>query len=278
MSSALLDKAGSDRDWRTDDAPGVELSVVVPSFNEELRLPHALIEMIDWLDSRGFTYEIIVVDDGSRDGTSVTARQFERIRPQVKVIRLPVNRGKGHAVRTGALNTRGSRVLFADADGATPFSELARLEEALAAGADVAIGSRAGSGSATRVRADPFRRFVGRVFNAWVSAVLLPGVADTQCGFKLFTRGAADFLFSRQESERFSFDVEILYIARRAGMDVREVPVRWASIPGSKVSLLRDAARMLLDVPTFRWRHRGVGHGIHRAAPRPKGTPAQPAP
>lgn len=276
MPSAVLGKAGSERNWRVEDAPVVELSVVVPSFNEELRLPHALIEMIDWLDSRGCTYEIIVVDDGSRDGTSVTARQFERIRPQVKVIRLPVNRGKGHAVRTGALNSRGSRVLFADADGATPFAELARLEEAIAAGADVAIGSRAGSGN--RVRTDPLRRLVGRLFNAWVSAVLLRGVADTQCGFKLFTRGAAEFLFSRQESERFSFDVEILYIARRAGMDVREVPVHWSSIPGSKVSLLRDAARMLLDVPTFRWRHRGVSPGSHRAAPRPKGTGARPAP
>ena len=280
MSLSVLGIIGSEREERLVESFPVQLSVVVPSFNEEFRLPHALIEMIDWLDSRGTTYEIIVVDDGSRDGTSVTAQKFERIRPQVRVIRLPVNRGKGHAVRTGALNSRGGRVLFADADGATPFAELARLEEVIAAGADVAIGSRAAPGAGTKVRVDPLRKLVGRAFNAWVSALLLPRVADTQCGFKLFTREAADFLFSRQQSERFSFDVEILYIARRAGLDVREVPVNWTSIPGSKVSLLRDSARMLIDVPTFRWRHRDVTSMPRRPARVRAGddAPARPAP
>jgi dolichyl-phosphate beta-glucosyltransferase len=271
MATALLADVGPEHAGHAA-ASETDLSVVVPSFNEELRLPHALIEMIDWLDSRGTAYEIIVVDDGSRDGTSVTVRQFARIRPQVRLIRLPVNRGKGHAVRTGALNSVGRRVLFADADGATPFAELERLEDAIASGADVAIGSRAAPGSGTRVRSDPLRKFVGRVFNAWVSATLLPGISDTQCGFKLFTRRAADFLFSRQESERFSFDVEILYIARRAGMHVREVPVNWTSMPGSKVSLLRDASRMLLDVPRFRWKHRDIRPGSLRAEQVPAGT------
>ena len=236
----------------------VALSVVVPAFNEELRLPHALIEMIDLLDSRTLSYEIIVVDDGSRDATCSTVRQFERIRPQVRLIRLPVNRGKGHAVRTGVLNSKGARVLFADADGATPFVELARLEAALDAGADVAIGSRAAASEDTRVRTVLHRRLLGRMFNAWVNAVLLPQVADTQCGFKLFTRDAAQFLFGRQQSERFSFDVELLYLARRAGMSVREVAVNWNNIPGSKVNLVVDAARMLRDVVVFRWRHRDV--------------------
>ena len=236
----------------------VALSVVVAAFNEELRLPHALIEMIDLLDSRSLPYEIIVVDDGSRDATCSTVRQFERIRPQVRLIRLPVNRGKGHAVRTGVLNSKGARVLFADADGATPFVELARLEAALDAGADVAIGSRAAASEDTRVRTVLHRRLLGRMFNAWVNAVLLPQVADTQCGFKLFTRDAAQFLFGRQQSERFSFDVELLYLARRAGMSVREVAVNWNNIPGSKVNLVVDAARMLRDVVVFRWRHRDV--------------------
>lgn len=248
-------------EWLSQDAPAreaVALSVVVPAYNEELRLPHALIEMIDLLDARGRPYEIIVVDDGSRDATSSTVRQFERIRPQVRLIRLPVNRGKGHAVRTGVLNSRGSRVLFADADGATPFAELGRLEAALDAGADVAIGSRAAPSGDTRVRTVLHRRVLGRFFNAWVNAVLLPKVADTQCGFKLFTRPAAQFLFGRQQSERFSFDVELLYIARRACLDVREVAVNWNNVPGSKVNLVVDAARMLRDVVVFRWRHRDV--------------------
>jgi dolichyl-phosphate beta-glucosyltransferase len=248
-------------EWLTQDVPvraPVSLSIVVPAYNEELRLPHALIEMIDLLDARGSAYEIIVVDDGSRDATSDTVHRFERIRPQVRLIRLPVNRGKGHAVRTGVLNSRGSRVLFADADGATPFEELARLEAALDAGADVAIGSRAAPSRDTRVRTVLHRRVLGRLFNTWVNAILLPQVADTQCGFKLFSRSAAQFLFSRQQSERFSFDVELLYIARRACMDVREVAVNWNNVPGSKVNLLVDAARMLRDVVIFRWRHRDV--------------------
>lgn len=264
-------------DWLNQEASEprpIALSVVIPAYNEELRLPHALIEMIDLLDSRGTQYEIIVVDDGSGDATSGTVLQFERIRPQVRLIRLPVNRGKGHAVRTGVLNSKGSRVLFADADGATPFVELARLESALDSGADVAIGSRAIASSDTEVRTVIHRRVLGRMFNAWVNAILLPGVADTQCGFKLFSREAAHLLFARQQSERFSFDVELLYIARRAGLDVREVPVNWNNIPGSKVNLLVDAARMLRDVVIFRWRHREVSPGILRnglpvgAAPR----------
>jgi dolichyl-phosphate beta-glucosyltransferase len=240
------------------DQGSVDLSVVVPAYNEQLRLPHALIEMIDMLDSRASSYEIIVVDDGSSDGTSETAIRFERLRPQVRLVRLPVNRGKGHAVRTGMLNAKGRRVLFADADGATPFRELARLEEALSAGADVAIGSRAKASRDTQVRTVLHRKLLGRMFNAWVNALLLPTYADTQCGFKLFTRPAAQFLFSRQRSERFSFDVELLYIARKAELKVSEVPINWNNVPGSKVNLVVDAARMLRDVPVFRWRHRHV--------------------
>lgn len=256
-------------DWLKQDAPAqspIALSVVVPAYNEELRLPHALIEMIDLLDGRGIRYEIIVVDDGSRDATCSTVLQFERIRPQVRLIRLPVNRGKGHAVRTGVLNSKGARVLFADADGATPFVELARLEAALDAGADVAIGSRAAASQDTRVRTVIHRRVLGRLFNAWVNAVLLPQVADTQCGFKLFTRRSAQFLFARQRSERFSFDVELLYLARRAGLQVREVAINWNNIPGSKVNLVVDAARMLRDVVVFRWRHRDVSPDALRDA------------
>jgi dolichyl-phosphate beta-glucosyltransferase len=239
----------------------IALSVVVPAYNEALRLPHALIDMIDLLDSRKIEYEIIVVDDGSGDATGSTVLQFERIRPQVRLIRLPVNRGKGHAVRTGVLNSKGSRVLFADADGATPFIELARLESALDSGADVAIGSRAIASSDTEVRTFIHRRILGRVFNACVNAILLPGFADTQCGFKLFSREAAQFLFERQQSERFSFDVELLYVARRAGLKVTEVPVNWNNVPGSKVNLLIDAVRMLRDLVIFRLRHREVGVG-----------------
>jgi dolichyl-phosphate beta-glucosyltransferase len=199
-------------------AAQVDLSVVVPAYNEERRLPPTLIDMIDYLDRRGLSYEILVIDDGSRDGTPEVVRKFERVRNQVRLIQLPKNYGKGHAVRLGVLNSRGARVLFADADGATPIQELDRLQTALSSGADLAIGSRALASSDTKVATSIHRRVLGRVFNRCVNLILLPSIADTQCGFKMFTRTAALFLFRRQRADRFSFDVELLYMAHKANM------------------------------------------------------------
>jgi dolichyl-phosphate beta-glucosyltransferase len=239
-------------------AEPVDLSVVVPAYNEERRLPPTLIDMIDYLDSLGASYEIIVVDDGSNDLTPDVVRKFERVRGQVRLIQLARNSGKGHAVRVGVLNSRGSRVLFADADGATPIKELSRLTAALNEGADVVIGSRAMASKDTKVRTSFHRKFLGRIFNGCVNAFILPGIADTQCGFKMFTRDAAQFLFRQQRSDGFSFDVELLFLARRVGLTIREVPINWSNIPGSKVSLVWDSARMLRDVFRFRFVHRNV--------------------
>ena len=236
----------------------VHLTVVVPAFNEERRLPPTLLDMIDYLDKRQFTYEILVVDDGSSDATAEIVRKFERVRPQVKLIHLPKNGGKGYAVKLGILNARGERILFADADGATPFQEIERLEHALDAGAYIAFGSRAVASSDTTVRTRLLRRVLGRVFNSCVNIVVLPGIADTQCGFKLFRRDAARFVFERQQAERYSFDVEILYIARRAGLKSVEVPINWTNVPGSKVNLIFDSLRMLRDIIGFRMRHKAV--------------------
>jgi dolichyl-phosphate beta-glucosyltransferase len=239
-------------------AEPVELSVVVPAYNEERRLPPTLIDMIDFLDSRGDSYEVIVVDDGSSDLTADVARKFERVRSQVRLIQLARNSGKGHAVRVGVLNSRGARILFADADGATPIKELTRLTTALDEGADVAVGSRAKASKDTKVRTSFHRKFLGRIFNGCVNAFILPGIADTQCGFKIFTRDAAQFLFRHQRSDGFSFDVELLFIARRVGFTIQEVPVNWRNIPGSKVSLVWDSARMLRDIFRFRFLHRHI--------------------
>lgn len=236
----------------------VELSVVVPTFNEERRLPPTLVDMIDYLDSRDTSYEIIVVDDGSSDRTSEVVKKFERIRPQVRLIRVPKNYGKGHAVRTGVLNAHGRTVLFADADGSTPIEEVERLQEALANGSQIAIGSRAMHSADTKVTTSWHRKFLGRVFNFCVNVMVLPNIADTQCGFKMFTGPAAKFLFERQQSDGFSFDVEILFIARRAGIPIAEIPINWTNIPGSKVSLIFDAARMFRDIVLYKVRHRGV--------------------
>ncbi|MBN8550224.1 MAG: glycosyltransferase family 2 protein [Deltaproteobacteria bacterium] len=240
------------------NARAVDLSVIVPTYNEERRLPPTLVDMIDYLDSRKISYEIIVVDDGSCDRTSEVVKKFERIRSQVHLIRVPKNYGKGHAVRTGVLNANGRRVLFADADGSTPIEEVQRLEAALDRGAHIAIGSRALASENTKVTTSWHRKYLGRAFNLCVNAMILPQVADTQCGFKLFTGPCAKFLFERQQSDGFSFDVEILFIARQAGLKVEEVPINWTNIPGSKVSLVLDALRMFRDIVLYKVRHRAI--------------------
>ncbi|MEY4667950.1 MAG: hypothetical protein RL518_649 [Pseudomonadota bacterium] len=239
-------------------SPQVELSVVVPAFNEERRLPPTLIDIIDFFDRKGISYEVIVIDDGSTDGTAEVVRKFERVRSQVRLIQLPRNYGKGHAVRLGVLNCRGVRILFADADGATPIQEFERLEAAITGGADIAIGSRALASADTKVATSLHRRLLGRVFNKCVNLILLPSIADTQCGFKMFTRKAAIFLFRRQRADRFSFDVELLYMAHKANLTIKEVPINWTNVPGSKVSLVRDSLSMFRDVFRFRVVHRGV--------------------
>lgn len=237
----------------------VEISVVVPAYNEQWRLPTTLIDMIDYFDARQCSYEIIVVDDGSVDQTSDIVKKFEKIRSQVTFIRVPRNYGKGHAVRMGVLNAHGRKVLFADADGSTPISEIERLENALAQGADVAIGSRALASQDTVVTTNVLRKYFGRLFNFLVNVLVLPQIADTQCGFKMFTSKAARFLFERQKSDGFSFDVEILYMARRAGLKINEIPINWVNVPGSKVNLFLDPLRMLADIMLFRVRHADIG-------------------
>ncbi len=236
----------------------IELSVVVPAFNEEWRLPPTLINMIDFFDRLGISYEVLVVDDGSTDGTADIVRKFERVRNQVRLIQLPKNYGKGHAVRLGVLNSRGRKILFADADGATPIEEFHRLNNAILAGAPIAIGSRALASAQTKVSTSVHRRLLGRIFNRCVNTVLVPSITDTQCGFKMFTRQVALFLFRRQRSDRFSFDVELLYIAKKAELAVQEVPINWTNIPGSKVNLILDSMKMFRDIFQFRVLHRNV--------------------
>lgn len=234
----------------------LDVSVVIPAYNEQWRLPTTLIDMIDYFEQHPQSYEILVVDDGSRDDTVGVVRKFERIRSTIKLIRVPTNHGKGFAVRTGVLNAKGRRVLFADADGATPIQELARLNAALDAGADIAIGSRAKRSEETKVVTQWYKKLRGRVFNLLMNTLVVSGIEDSQCGFKLFTAPAARFIFERQREPRFSFDVEVLYIARVSGMRIAEVPVNWTNVPGSKVHPILDPLRMLRDLFYFRWMHR----------------------
>ncbi len=236
------------------------LSIVVPAFNEEARVGGALAATRAWLDRRGVDAEILVIDDGSCDATARVVEEQARDDPRVRLHRLPKNRGKGAAVREGMLRAEGERVLFMDADLATPLDELDKLVRALDDGADVAIGSRAVRGAHVTAHQHVLREYGGRAFNLLVQALFIPGVWDSQCGFKLFTREAARALFSEATVDRFAFDVEVLLLAR-GRFRVVEVPVEWRHVERSKVSPLRDGlrsaidlARVRLSVSARRWR------------------------
>jgi dolichyl-phosphate beta-glucosyltransferase len=230
----------------------LSLSVVVPAFNEHGRVAPMLHDAAAYCRLRGRPWELIVVDDGSTDLTSALVREHVPEIPELRLIRLGANQGKGFAVRTGVLNARGERILFADADGATPMAELARLEAALDAGADVAIGSRALETAGVTVRKRWYRHFMGRAFHKLVAALTVSGYADTQCGFKLFRGDVAHDLFSRMRMNGFSFDVELLLMAERGGYEVAEVPVNWVHQPGSRINLVTDSLRMARDLFTIR--------------------------
>ena len=246
--------------------PRPDLSIVIPAFNEEARLGPTLRDYVAYCRRTGRRVELIVVDDGSLDRTSVVVNTLESEFPEVRLIRLAENHGKGHAVRSGVVNAQGKLVLFADADGATPLSEIERLEAAIASGADVAIGSRALHDARVRVNARLYRRVIGRVFHGLVQTLTVSGVKDTQCGFKLFRGTVAHDLFSRMRIQGFSFDVEVLMMAQRRGYRIAEVPVNWTHQPGSKVNLVTDSALMLRDLFVIRGRYiRGQYNAPHLA-------------
>ncbi len=232
------------------------LSLVVPAYNEAGRLPDSLRSIRVYLDSRREPYEVIVVDDGSSDATAGGAEAIAADWAQLTVVRLPVNMGKGAAVREGILRARGIHRAFTDADLSTPIEELERLRERLTGNCHVAIASRAAPGSRIEVRQPIWRESMGRVYNALLRLLALPGIRDSQCGFKVFTDTAAGRCFGPLRTTRFGFDAEVLLRARRAGWSIAEVPVRWHHVEESRVGSLRDSSRMLYDLLTLRLRLR----------------------
>jgi dolichyl-phosphate beta-glucosyltransferase len=230
----------------------VELSVVVPCFDEEHRLPASLERAAGFLERAGRAYELILVDDGSGDRTAALIRSWERECPLVRGVVLERHRGKGRALAEGVVRSRGELVLVSDADFSTPIEELAKLEAAIVDGADVAIGSRAAPG-AREVDQPLHRRLMGKSFNLLVQALLLPGIWDTQCGFKLFRGAVARKLFADLATDGFAYDVEVLYRARRAGYRVEEVPVRWINSESTRVSTFRHSREMLGDLLRIRF-------------------------
>ncbi len=235
----------------------IELSIVVPAYNEAHRITPTLIEIFEHFKNYTVNYEVLVIDDCSTDNTSEVATTLSKTDPRIKILRLPKNLGKGGAVRHGVLNSKGSYILFTDADGSTPIAEYHKLRKELVS-CELAFGSRAIVSSDSLVKARWYRKILGRCFNLAVNFLILPGIADSQCGFKLFHRNAALFLFNRQTALRYSFDVEILFLARQSGMRWVEVPVNWHHVSGSKVNLVRDSLRMLIDILHFRIIHRSV--------------------
>lgn len=235
-----------------------DLSIVIPAFNEQWRILPTVLSMIDYFDRHGTNYEILVVNDGSTDTTSDVVMQLRRLKPVIELITLNKNSGKGAAVRKGMLQAKGKLVLFADADGATPIEEIERLTAAIEQGADVAFGSRAMASQDTKVTTWLYRKLLGRMFHLLVYSLLLADTRDTQCGFKLFRAQAAKDIFEKQKLDRFSFDVEILYLAQRLGYKIQEVPVNWANMPGSKVNVVTDGVQMMLDILRIKYLHRAL--------------------
>jgi dolichyl-phosphate beta-glucosyltransferase len=229
-----------------------DLSIIIPSYNEELRLPATLDRIAAYLETCRGTAEVLVVDDGSSDRTAAVAASFRSKIPLLRVVSNGLNRGKGYSVRHGMAEARGRVALFTDADLSAPIEEASKLIEALET-YDLAIGSRAMDRTLISVHESLFREFAGIIFNKIVRIILWLPFVDTQCGFKAFRRETCGILFEQQRIERFGFDPELLYLARHHGLRTIEIPVRWGHSPTTKVSMFRDSIRMFFDVFIIRW-------------------------
>ncbi len=230
-----------------------QYSIVIPAYNEAARIGATLRAVVACIRQRGWRAEVVVVDDGSRDQTAAIVRAFAAQAPEVRMLQNPGNRGKGYSVRNGILHSFGEIVMFTDADLSAPIEEAEGLFAAIAGGADIAIGSRWLERTRQTIRQPLYRQFFGRCFNAVTRLVMGLPYADTQCGFKAFTRATAQTVFQLQTIERWGFDPEILFIAIKRGYRIAEVPVSWAHDERTRMSYLKDGLRMLQDIAIVRW-------------------------
>lgn len=228
-------------------------SIIIPAYNESRRIGSTLERVVEYLRQQKWSAEILVVDDGSKDVTPEIIRSFAAGNPEVRLIQNPGNRGKGFSVRNGMLNAQGKFLLFTDADLSSPIEEAQKLFTALEGGADVAIGSRWLDTSLQFQRQPLLRRIYSRAFNFFLKAVMGLNFRDTQCGFKAFTREAAEAIFPLQQVYRWAFDAELIFLARKRGLKVAEIPVRWGHDDRSKMHPLRDGFRMGVEVLKVRW-------------------------
>jgi dolichyl-phosphate beta-glucosyltransferase len=228
-------------------------SIVIPAYNESQRIASSLDKIIAFVTEQHWPTEILVVNDGSRDNTSEIVREYAKTHPSVRLIENPGNRGKGYTVRHGMSQATGDILLFSDADLSSPIQESKKLFAAIQSGADVAIGSRWLQAELQTERQPFYRQVFGRMFNLLLRITLGLKYKDTQCGFKAFTRKAAQTLFPRQRIERWGFDPELLFLSLKYGFRVEEIPVEWAHDDRSKINPVTDGFKMFLEMLHIRW-------------------------
>ncbi len=234
--------------------PAPDISVVIPAYNETKRLPGTLCAAEDYFDARNVSREILVVDDGSQDDTVRMTLNLKDDIKGLKILRNDRNRGKGFSVRHGMLEASGRWILMMDADQSSPMGELEKLLPSVRDGkSDIAIGSRALKESQIMVHQPLYREPLGFLYNDLIQLLVLRGIKDTQCGFKLFRREVARDVFSRQRLSGFAFDVEVLFIARKLGYQIAEIPIRWRNDPNTKINILRHGSNMIADLLRIRW-------------------------
>lgn len=249
-----------------------DISIVIPAYNEQERLGPTLDKVLEFVQRRGWSAEVIVVDGASRDHTAQIVRAYVQSHEIVRLVRNATNRGKGYCVRKGVMQAGGRIILFTDADLSAPIEEAPKLLEALEAGADIAIGSRWMRSDLQTKRQSPARQVLGRAFNLLLRIVLTLDFKDTQCGFKAFRRSAARAVFSQQKIEGWGFDPEILFLARQAGFKVAEVPVCWAHDNRTRIHPIGDGLRMVCEILRIRW-HALCGNYGDSLSPAIPGNP-----
>ncbi|HEX8992130.1 MAG TPA: dolichyl-phosphate beta-glucosyltransferase [Anaerolineae bacterium] len=243
--------------------PAPLLSIIIPAHNEESRLPRSLEQVFAFLEKQSYPSEVVIVENGSTDRTLELARDYASRHPDLRVLH-EVGRGKGLAVRRGMLEARGQYRFMCDADLSMPVEEVSKFLPPALSGFDLAIGSREVRGAA-RYNEPAYRHLGGRLINLMIRILILPDLQDTQCGFKCFRAEVAESIFRRQVMDGWSFDVEVLYLAERAGYKIAEVPINWYYRPESKVSALRDAFRMVSDIFQIRLNMRNGRYDARRS-------------
>ena len=237
------------------------LSVVIPAYNEAGRIAPSLEKIGRYFTQRKASYELLVVDDGSSDNTAALVEAEAGKNPAVRLIRLGANQGKGGAVKRGMMEAKGDIIYFTDADLSTPIEEVEKFLPLFPA-YDVVIGSRAIEGADMQIHEPFYREILGKLFNKIVCVLCVPGFVDTQCGAKMFKKDAARAIFPLVQTARFSFDVEVLFIAQRLGYKIKELPIRWFYSANTTVRTFSDGPKMLWDILLIRWIHRNTTKNV----------------